>query len=115
MTRSTRVQKNPTNCGGGGGGGGRVAAAAAAAAAAVAAAAAAAAVGGREVWGRHYPHPPGLPIRRMYGKVHRGLSDAIGPIPATYAALAGFSIWNLSIYLSIYLSLSVRVDMSVYV
>ena len=64
-------------------------AAAAAAAAAVAeeaasaasAAAAAAAGGGRER-GRQYPHPPGLPIRRMCGKVHRDLSDAIGPIAA---------------------------------
>ena len=38
--------------------------------------------------GEDYSHPPGLPIRRMYGKVHRDLSDAIGPIAATYAPLS---------------------------
>ncbi len=52
---------------------------------------------------RPYPHPPGLPIRRMCGKVHRDLSDAIGAITATYAPLADCSVWNL-MYLSIYLS-----------
>ncbi len=31
----------------------------------------------------------------------KDLSDAIGPIAATYAPLAGGSVWNLSIYLSI--------------
>ena len=67
------------------------------------AAAAAEAVGGRER-GRQYPHPLRLPIRRMCEKVDRDLSDAIGPIAATYAPLAGCSVWNLSIYLSIYLS-----------
>jgi hypothetical protein len=56
--------------------------------------------GGRER-GRRYPHPPGLPIRRTCGKVHRDLSDAIGPIAATYASLAGCSVRNF--YLSIYL------------
>jgi hypothetical protein len=39
------------------------------------------------------------------GKVHGDLSDAIGPIAATYAPLAGCSVWNLSVYLSIYLSI----------
>ncbi len=38
------------------------------------------------------PHPLGLPIRRMCGKVHGDLSDAIGPIAATYALLAGCSV-----------------------
>ena len=64
--------------------------------------------GGRER-GRQYPHPPGLPIRRKCGKVYRDPIDAIGPIAATYAPLAGCSVWNLSIsiylYLSIYLSI----------
>ncbi len=40
------------------------------------------------------------PTRKMCGKVHRNLSDAIGPIAAsTYAPPAGCSVWNLSIYL----------------
>ncbi len=76
-----------------------------------AAAAAVAAVGGRKVGGRQYPNQPGLPIRRMCGKVQRNLSDSIGLIAATYAPLsAGCSVWNLSIYLSvsIYLSILVR-------
>jgi hypothetical protein len=50
----------------------------------------------------YYYTAPGLPIRRMCGKVHRDLSDGIGPIAATYAPLADCSLWNLSIYLSIY-------------
>jgi hypothetical protein len=86
--------------GGGGGGGGRggggcggEAAASAAASAVSSSWAAAAAVEGRERE-RHYPHPPGLPIRWMCGKVHRDLSDAIGPIAATYAPFAGCSVWN---------------------
>ena len=50
--------------------------------------------------GRHYPHPPRLPIRWMCGKVHRDLSDAISHIAATYTPIAGCSVWNfLSIYL----------------
>ena len=51
---------------------------------------------------RPYPHPLGPPIRRKCGKVHSDLSDAIGPIAATYALLAGYSVYG--IYLSIYLS-----------
>ena len=54
-------------------------------------------------WGKQYPHPLGLLIWRMCGKVHRDLSDAIGPIAETYAPRAGCSVWKLS-YLSIYLS-----------
>ena len=37
----------------------------------------------------------------MYGKVHRDLSDATGPIAATYVPFAGF-VANGIIYLSIY-------------
>jgi hypothetical protein len=56
--------------------------------------------GGRERGKQHYPDPPGLPIRKMCGKVHRYLSDTIGPIAATYTPLAGCSVGKLSIYLS---------------
>ncbi len=49
----------------------------------------------------------GLPTRRMCGKVHRDLSDAIGPIAATYAPLTGCRelnlgciVMNLSIFVS---------------
>ncbi len=39
-------------------------------------------MGGRDME-RKYPHPPGLPIRKMCGKVHGDLNDAIGPMAAT--------------------------------
>ncbi len=52
-------------------------------------------LGGWVGGGRHYPHPPGLPIRRKCGKVHRDLSDAIGPKAATYASHVGCSAWVL--------------------
>ena len=42
------------------------------------------------------------PQRGQHTRAHpkTGLSAAIGPIAATYAPLAGCSVWNLSIYLS---------------
>ncbi len=71
------------------------------AAAAAAAAVAAAAAGPARERGRHYPHSLGLPIQQICEKVHRDLSNAIGPIAATYALFAGCSVWNLFIYLCI--------------
>ncbi len=45
-------------------------------------------------WTKTIPKPTRLPIRQMCGKVHRDLSDAIGPIAAMYAPLAGCSVWK---------------------
>lgn len=43
---------------------------------------------------------PALGAQLTYTNV---ISDAIGPIAVTYAPLQGYSVWNLSIYLSIIL------------
>ena len=47
----------------------------------------------------------------MCRKVHKNLSDAIGPFAATYVPLAGCSVWNLFIYLSIYLYITAALRM----
>jgi hypothetical protein len=40
-----------------------------------------------------YP-PRGLPIRRKCVKVHKDVSDAIGPIAKKYTPLVGCSVWH---------------------